>query len=173
MIQLSFSSFCRLLPVIILSLAVLPSSSGQAPAEPPASEPSAPVVESAATPPPAANAAPTPPAKPKQDVVWPFIRLGIGVAIVLGLIIAFKVNAFIALISAAIVVSLMSPGPFYLKMARVAEAFGTGAGNIGIVIALAAVNLFLGFCLGCFMYYQLARRGIQADLPWWRAAQGA
>ena len=144
MIQLSFSSFCRLLPVIILSLAVLPSSFGQAPAEPPASEPSAPVVESAATPPPVANAAPTPPAKPKQDVVWPFIRLGIGVAIVLGLIIALKVNAFIALISAAIVVSLMSPGPFYLKMARVAEAFGTGAGNIGIVIALAAV---IGSCL--------------------------
>ena len=44
---------------------------------------------------------------------------------------------------------------------------------VGVVIALAAVNLFLGFCLGCFMYYQLARRGIHADLPWWRAAQGA
>ena len=44
---------------------------------------------------------------------------------------------------------------------------------VGVVIALAAVNLFLGFCLGCFMYYQLARRGIQADLPWWRVAQGA
>lgn len=44
---------------------------------------------------------------------------------------------------------------------------------VGVVIALAAVNLFLGFCLGCFMYFQLARRGIHADLPWWRAAQGA
>ncbi len=27
----------------------------------------------------------------------------------------------------------------------------------GVVVALAAVNLFLNFCLGCFLYYQLAR----------------
>ncbi|HRX80847.1 MAG TPA: Gnt-II system L-idonate transporter, partial [Pirellulaceae bacterium] len=87
---------------------------------------------------------PPPLTKPEQDVAWPFIRLGVGVAVVLGLIIALKVNAFIALIGAAIVVSLMSPGPFFIKMTRVAEAFGTGAGNIGIVIALAAV---IGSCL--------------------------
>ncbi len=43
----------------------------------------------------------------------------------------------------------------------------------GVVVALAAVNLFLGFCMGCFMYYQLARRGIQANLPWWQTPQGA
>lgn len=43
----------------------------------------------------------------------------------------------------------------------------------GLVVALAAVNLFLGFCLGCFMYYQLARRGIQVNLPWWQTPQGA
>jgi molybdopterin converting factor small subunit len=29
-----------------------------------------------------------------------------------------------------------------------------------LVIALAALNLFLGFCAGCFVYYQLNRRGI-------------
>jgi hypothetical protein len=29
-----------------------------------------------------------------------------------------------------------------------------------ILIFLAAVNLFLGFCLGCFMYYQLNRVGV-------------
>ncbi len=40
----------------------------------------------------------------------------------------------------------------------------------GIVVVLAAVNLVLGFCVGCFMYYQLARRGIHANLPWWQAA---
>jgi hypothetical protein len=39
-----------------------------------------------------------------------------------------------------------------------------------IVVVLAAVNLFLGFCLGCFMYYQAARRGVQLDLPSWRPA---
>lgn len=43
----------------------------------------------------------------------------------------------------------------------------------GVVAALAAVNLFLGFCMGCFIYYQLARRGIQANLPWWQTPQGA
>ncbi len=41
----------------------------------------------------------------------------------------------------------------------------------GIVVVLAAVNLFLGFCLGCFFYYQLARLGVRAELPWWRRAQ--
>ncbi len=29
-----------------------------------------------------------------------------------------------------------------------------------IVIALAALNLFIGFCAGCFVYYQLSRRGL-------------
>ena len=37
-----------------------------------------------------------------------------------------------------------------------------------IVIVLAAVNLFLGFCVGCFMYYQLSRLGITVGLPTWR-----
>ena len=36
-----------------------------------------------------------------------------------------------------------------------------------IVIILAAVNLFFGFCVGCFMYYQLARRGVRIALPTW------
>ncbi|MBZ0318782.1 MAG: DUF4395 domain-containing protein [Anaerolineae bacterium] len=29
-----------------------------------------------------------------------------------------------------------------------------------IVIGLAALNLFAGFCAGCFIYYQLGKRGI-------------
>jgi hypothetical protein len=37
----------------------------------------------------------------------------------------------------------------------------------GIVIALAAINLLFGFCTGCFMYYQLGRRGIKPSLPSW------
>ncbi len=44
---------------------------------------------------------------------------------------------------------------------------------VAFVAALAAVNLFLGFCLGCFMYYQLARRGIYLNLPWWPATRAA
>lgn len=31
---------------------------------------------------------------------------------------------------------------------------------VGIVVALAALNLFLGFCAGCFVYYQLNRLGV-------------
>ncbi len=34
-----------------------------------------------------------------------------------------------------------------------------------IVILLAATNLFLGFCAGCFIYYQLGRLGIRAFRP--------
>lgn len=41
----------------------------------------------------------------------------------------------------------------------------------GIVVVLAAVNLFLQFCLGCFIYYQLERAGIHAALPSWQPAQ--
>jgi hypothetical protein len=29
-----------------------------------------------------------------------------------------------------------------------------------IVIVLAALNLFIGFCAGCFVYYQLSRMGV-------------
>ncbi|MEZ4645926.1 MAG: DUF4395 domain-containing protein [Chloroflexota bacterium] len=29
-----------------------------------------------------------------------------------------------------------------------------------VVIGLAALNLFLGFCAGCFVYYQLTRLGV-------------
>jgi gluconate:H+ symporter, GntP family len=74
----------------------------------------------------------------------PLLILLIGMAIVIGLIIGLKINAFLAMITAAIVVSLLSPGDPATKIARVAAAFGTAAGNIGIVIALAAV---VGKCL--------------------------
>lgn len=41
----------------------------------------------------------------------------------------------------------------------------------GMVIALAAINLFLGFCLGCFIYFQLGRRGIKPALPSWQGGK--
>ncbi len=74
----------------------------------------------------------------------PLLILAVGIAVVLGMIIALRINAFLALITAAIVVSLLAPGEFAGKIGRVAEAFGTTAGKIGIVIALAAV---IGRCL--------------------------
>ncbi len=56
-------------------------------------------------------------------------------------------------------------------------AFWGGVSTLGwalaaIVIVLAAVNLFLGFCAGCFMYYQLGRVGIRPSLPTWQGAKG-
>lgn len=35
-----------------------------------------------------------------------------------------------------------------------------GWGLVWVVIALAALNLFLGFCAGCFVYYQLNKLGL-------------
>lgn len=74
----------------------------------------------------------------------PILILLIGVALVIGLIIGLRINAFIALITAAIVVSLLAPGEPAEKIVRVGAAFGNVAGAIGIVIALAAV---VGWCL--------------------------
>lgn len=31
---------------------------------------------------------------------------------------------------------------------------------VGLVVLLAALNLFLGFCAGCFLYYQLNKLGV-------------
>jgi GntP family gluconate:H+ symporter len=75
---------------------------------------------------------------------YPLLVLGVGVVVVIGMIIVLRANAFVALITAAIVVSLMSAGPLSEKIARVATEFGTAAGKIGIVIAMAAV---IGKCL--------------------------
>ena len=74
----------------------------------------------------------------------PVVILIIGVVAVLGMIMVLRVNAFIALITAAMLVSLLSPGALAEKITRVAEAFGSTVGSIGIVIALAAV---IGKCL--------------------------
>ena len=74
----------------------------------------------------------------------PLFILLTGIAIVIGMILFLRLNAFIALITAAIAVSVLSPGEVSLKITRVAEAFGTMAGRVGIVIALAAI---IGDCL--------------------------
>jgi gluconate:H+ symporter, GntP family len=121
---------------------------------PPAADPD-PAPEPAATAPaansPAAGAtANVPPASaptntaPAVDSRRAFFALGVGIVTVLGLIIVAKTNAFLALITAAILVSLLAPGDVAIKITRVAEAFGRSAGSIGIVIALAAV---IGKCM--------------------------
>ncbi|VAX36848.1 sugar and carbohydrate transporters, partial [hydrothermal vent metagenome] len=75
---------------------------------------------------------------------YPLLILAIGIVSVLGMIIFLRINAFIALITAAIIVSLLAAGATEEKISRVATAFGKYAGNIGIVIALAAV---IGKCM--------------------------
>ena len=77
-------------------------------------------------------------------MIDPLIILAIGIITVIGMIIVLRVNAFIALITAAILVSLLSAGDWGDKITRVATSFGEAAGKIGIVIALAAV---IGKCL--------------------------
>lgn len=65
-------------------------------------------------------------------------------------------------------------GALVLALAVLAFAAGgivTGWLLVALVIVLAAVNLFAGFCAGCFIYFQLARRGIVLNLPLWGAAK--
>ncbi len=69
----------------------------------------------------------------------PLYVLLAGLVTVLGLILVLRLNAFLSLLAAALVVSLLAPGDPAQKVVRVAEAFGSTAGSIGIVIAMAAV----------------------------------
>lgn len=69
----------------------------------------------------------------------PILILLVGMAAILGAIIILRLNAFLALIGAAILVSLLAPGDPAAKITRVADGFGRTAGSIGIVIALAAI----------------------------------
>lgn len=75
---------------------------------------------------------------------YPLLVLAIGIVLVLVLMIPLKVNAFLALIASALVVSFLAPGSISEKVDRVAAAFGSASGNIAIVIALAAV---IGKCM--------------------------
>jgi gluconate:H+ symporter, GntP family len=74
----------------------------------------------------------------------PLLILAIGIVSIILLIAALRLNAFLALIVSAILVSLLAPGPFAERITRVAAAFGATAGGIGIVIALAVV---IGRCM--------------------------
>jgi len=74
----------------------------------------------------------------------PLIILLIGMTTVILMITALKMNAFIALITSAMVVSLLAPGDLDTKISRVASEFGNTAAGIGIVIALAVV---IGRCM--------------------------
>jgi GntP family gluconate:H+ symporter len=74
----------------------------------------------------------------------PLTILVIGMLTVILVITVLKMNAFIALITSAMVVSLLAPGDLAEKISRVATEFGKTAAGIGIVIALAVV---IGRCM--------------------------
>ena len=78
-----------------------------------------------------------------QDL-YPLLVLVIGMSTIIGMITILRMNAFVSLITAAILVSFLGPGALAEKVNRVATAFGNAAGNIGIVIALAVI---IGRCM--------------------------
>ena len=69
----------------------------------------------------------------------PLLILLAGMAVILGAIILLRLNAFLALIAAAIVVALLAPGGSGARMAVIAEGFGRTAGQLGVIVALAAI----------------------------------
>jgi GntP family gluconate:H+ symporter len=74
----------------------------------------------------------------------PLLIMAIGIGTVLVLITLLRANAFLALITAAMLVSLLAPGEPYEKFERVGVEFGRAAGQIGVAIGLAAI---IGQCL--------------------------
>jgi gluconate:H+ symporter, GntP family len=80
----------------------------------------------------------------QTPVYWPILTLLLGIVSVLGMIIGLKMNAFLALIISALMVSLMIGGDAGARVDAVVSAFGSSAGGIGIVIAMAAI---IGKCM--------------------------
>ena len=75
----------------------------------------------------------------------PLIILLIAVAVIFLLIIRLKINAFVALVTAAILIGVLSPEISLSEvMSEVGGRFGTVVGRIGIAIAMAAI---IGQCL--------------------------
>src|ERR687892_1886831 len=97
----------------------------------------------------------------------PALILLVGMATILGAILLLRLNAFLALIIAAIVVSVLAPGEPAVKIARVPEGFGRTAGTIGVVIALAAI---VGKAM---MDSGAADRIVKAFLAWLGVERGA
>ena len=78
----------------------------------------------------------------------PVVLLSIGIVSVLGMIIGLKLNAFLALIISALIVSLgvgfIEDESAGSRMGAVVSEFGKSASGIGIVIAMAAI---IGKCM--------------------------
>ncbi|MEM8667892.1 MAG: SLC13 family permease [Planctomycetota bacterium] len=88
------------------------------------------------------------PAEKEKSPAVPVILLVIGIVSVLGMIIVLKLNAFLALIISALIVSLgvglVDGDDAGSRMSAVTKSFGDSAAGIGIVIAMAAI---IGKCM--------------------------
>lgn len=82
--------------------------------------------------------------EPAKVILPAWLLVLIGIVSVLGLIIGLKLNAFLALIISALLVSLLSGVDPGAAISGVGKAFGSSAGSIGIVIAMAAI---IGKCM--------------------------
>src|SRR5512135_378154 len=69
----------------------------------------------------------------------PLLILLVGVATIVAAILVLRLNAFLALIAAAIVVSLLAPGDPATGLVALGEGFGRTAGQLGVIVALAAI----------------------------------
>ncbi len=95
----------------------------------------------------------------------PLTILLVGLATVVAMILVLRMNSFLALVTAAMLVSLLAPGKPVEKIERVAVAFGSMAGKIGVLIALAAI---IGKCL---MESGAAERIVRSFLEFFGAAR--
>jgi GntP family gluconate:H+ symporter len=69
----------------------------------------------------------------------PILILLVGMATILVAIMLLRLNAFVALIAAAIVVALLAPGQPGANLGVVADGFGRTAGHLGVIVGLAAI----------------------------------
>ena len=77
----------------------------------------------------------------------PLFILAVGIVTIVGLIVVCRVNAFLALLAAAFVVSFLTPidsGDWSEKVLRVSAGFGTTAAKIAILIAMGSI---IGKCM--------------------------
>ena len=82
----------------------------------------------------------------------PLFTLAFGIITIVGLIVVFRVNAFLSLLAAAFLVSFLTPidtGNWSDKVTRVSVGFGVMASKIAILIAMGSI---IGKCMmesGC------------------------
>jgi len=120
-------------------------------------------------------------------VDWPWLVAGVAAVMLAGTVLP-KAGLFKALYASVLApAGLLKPklvadepqphlfaqgvGGIFLAASTLAFVLGQPVAGwvlAGIVVVLAAVNLFFGFCVGCFMYYQLARVGVRPSLPSWQ-----